>query len=698
MVLLLWLCVASITAQTRLILNSGTTTATIAGSGKDARTMTGDALSSGLGSPRAAAYDAQGNLFLVDSRNNQISRITPEGQLAIVAGTGREGYAGDGGPAIAALLDRPTAILVQPDGTLLLSDTGNHRIRSISPAGIITTIAGTGIPGNSGDNGTALTATLRSPSALLRDADNTLLIADTGNHRIRRITASGIITAVAGSGKEGNEGDDGPAASATFLRPAALLLLPDKRILIADAAAHRIRALTPAGQVTAFDTAKLRRPQSMALDSAGSLLIADADLQQLLQVANGGYAVIAGNSSQGAAANGSLNSPSSAAVDGNGSIAIADTGNHQIQHLALPTMNFGTVPAGQLSVSQALLLQNGDTAPLQITSVALSSAFVLAPGGTCGTFPIMLAAHAACSLQVAFSPNAQGASKAVGLVQISSGPPATLLLTGNGSAGTNLAASTTALSGDGAISYLGAPVQLTATVVGSLLTPPTGALTIQDGTNNIATVTLASGRATLATAALTLGQHTLRALYSGDASYASSASATIQHAVIAAPDFSINTPATSYSGSASGTVTIPISVLPLNGTLNHSATIAINGLPAGATATFLPSAFTLAGDPVAITLLIKIPTTLASAPTSKSPWIAAALVLVMLPFRRKYRAALLMTLLLSIQGCGGFRTSTTSTSSGSTTHRYTCTLTATTTGVLNDTLTHSIPLELDLTQ
>lgn len=697
---LIWLllCGFSLSAQTRLVLNAGNATTALAGNGKNASTKTGDASSSGLGSPRAVSYDTQGNLFLVDSRNNQVTRLTPDGQLTLVAGTGQEGYAGDGGPATSALLDRPSAIALQPNGALLIADTGNHRIRSIDPAGTIRTLAGTGSAGNSGDGGPATSAQLRSPAGIALDADGAVLIADTGNHRIRRINSSGVITGLAGNGKEGDTGDGGPAAAATFLRPGALLLLPDKRILIADTVAHRLRMLTPNGQIAAFDTATLRRPQGMALDPAGSLLITDADMQQLLQVAHGGYAVLAGNGSQGSATNGSLNSPSSAAVDSDGGIAIADTGNHQVQHVILPAMDFGTIPAGKQSASQALLLQNAAGDSLQITSVVLTSAFTLAPGGTCSAFPITLAAHSTCSLQITFSPAVQGPAKAVGLVQTISGPPAALLLTGTGIAGANLAASSTALTSNGSISYVGAAIQFTATVTGSLLTPPSGNLTLQDGNNSLTTVALTSGNAIVATSALTNGQHMLRAVYSGDAIYASSTSATVAQTVIAAPDFSISTPAASYSGSASGTITIPVSVLPLNGTLNHAANIAISGLPTGATATFLPSTFNLAGDPVSITLIIKVPATLASSPTNRGLWIVATLLLAVLPFKRKRAPALLLMMMsLSLQGCGGFRTTSTPTGS-STTHRYTCTITVTTTGVLTDTLTHSIPLELDLTQ
>ncbi|MEZ2345927.1 Ig-like domain repeat protein [Terriglobus sp. RCC_193] len=682
-------------SQTRLILNSGNTVATLGGSGKDGATATGDALTARFGTPRTVQYDVAGNLFVVDSRNNQVTRITPNGQLTVIAGTGREGYDGDGGQATKALLNRPVAIALRSDGTLFIADTGNHCIRSVMPNGTITTVAGIGKPGDSGDGSSAQAAKLRNPAGLAMGADGTLLIADTGNHRIRRLTTDGTIVAIAGTGKEGDSGDGGPATNATFRRPAALLVLNDGRVLIADTDARRIRILSPNGNIAPYGNTSFRSPEGMTLDASGNIVVADAQLQQVVQTAATGNSVLTGSGKQGTLATGALNSPSSVATDASGGIAISDRGNHQVQHLALPTLDFGSIPIGLTSSAQTLQLQNAGNTPLPITSIAFSPAFSITSNGTCGTLPFTLAAHAQCSLQLAFTPQTNGAAQAIGLIQSAAAPPSMLRLTGIGIPGTNLATSRIALVSDGSISYSGAPIRLTTTVAGSLLTPPTGNVVFQDGANNIATVPLTSGTAVLSTAALTAGPHTLRAIYSGDSTYATSTSASITQTVVAAPDFSLTTSATGYSGNANGSVTVPITLLPLNGTLNHATTLTISNLPSGATATFTPSTFTLGGDPVAVSLLIKIPATLA---WQSDPGVlfTALLLCGIFPLKLKRLPVFLLIFgTLTLQGCGGFRTST---GPSDNTHRYNCTITATTTGVVGDTLTHSVPVELDLTQ
>ncbi|WP_047488002.1 Ig-like domain repeat protein [Terriglobus sp. TAA 43] len=698
MALAFFVMASSAPSQTRLILNSGNTMTTLSGSGSDGKTTAGDALTTRMGTPRTVRYDAAGNLFVVDSRNNIVTRITPAGQLAVIAGTGREGYEGDGGAATNALLNRPTSIALRPDGTLFIADTGNHCIRSVSPDGTITTVTGNGKPGDSGDGRNAKTAQLRNPSGLALDADGTLLIADTGNHRIRRLAANGTIVAVAGTGKEGNSGDGESAANATFRRPTSLLALNDGKILIADTDARRIRILSPDGTIGPYGSTTFRSPEGMTLDASGNIVVADAQLQQVLQTSTTGSNTLAGNGKQGTSATGALNSPSSVATDASGGIAISDRGNHQVQHLALPTIDFGSIPVGRTSAAQTLLLQNAADTPLQIASIALSPAFSINANGNCGTPPFTLAAKAQCSLQLAFTPQANGSAQTIGLVQSASAPPSMLRLTGVGVSGTNLATSRISLVSDGSISYSGAPIKLTATVAGSLLTPPTGNVIFQDGNNNLATIPLAAGTAVLSTTVLTAGSHTLQAVYSGDSIYATSTSSSTTQTVVAAPDFSLTTSAASYSGSANNSVSIPITLLPLNGTLNHPTTLTISGLPSGATATFTPSTFTLAGDPVAVSLLIKIPATLALHPSNLTGILTALLLLGIFPLKRKRLPAfLLICCTFTLQGCGGFRT-TASTSTASNTHRYNCTITATTTGVVGDTLIHTVPVELDLTQ
>ncbi|MDA8185337.1 MAG: hypothetical protein M0035_13100, partial [Actinomycetota bacterium] len=142
--------------------------------------------------------------------------------ITTVVGTGEEGSSGDGGPATAAQLYYPRGLALAPDGSLYIADAGNHRVRRVDPSGIITTVAGTGEEGSSGDGGPATAARLRYPSALALAPDGSLYLADTSNHRVRRVDPSGIITTVAGTGEEGSSGDGGPATAAELRDPSAL--------------------------------------------------------------------------------------------------------------------------------------------------------------------------------------------------------------------------------------------------------------------------------------------------------------------------------------------------------------------------------------------------------------------------------------------------------------------------------------------
>ncbi|MGH9039191.1 MAG: SBBP repeat-containing protein, partial [Acidimicrobiia bacterium] len=148
----------------------------------------------GLRAPRTLAVDGVGHVLVTDTENHRIVRIEPSGTMSVVAGTGRAGDAGDGGPATAAELQDPHGIAVDRAGNIYVADSPNHRIRRIDRAGIITTVAGTGSSGFSGDGGPATAARLNRPRNLLATADGSLIIADTDNRRIRRVDPAGIIT------------------------------------------------------------------------------------------------------------------------------------------------------------------------------------------------------------------------------------------------------------------------------------------------------------------------------------------------------------------------------------------------------------------------------------------------------------------------------------------------------------------------
>lgn len=203
------------------------------------------AVQSALRDPRgvALARDVSGALYIADTGNHRICRVSKDGIITTVAGTGQPGYSGDGGPALQARLNSPSSVAVTGDGTLLIADTGNHAVRRVRPDGTIETIAGTGTPGFSGDGGPAVQARLREPLSVATAVDGTIFIADTGNHRIRKIGTDGVISTLAGTGVQGLYGDGGPASSAALDTPTDVSVGRDGTLYIADTGNRVIRAV-----------------------------------------------------------------------------------------------------------------------------------------------------------------------------------------------------------------------------------------------------------------------------------------------------------------------------------------------------------------------------------------------------------------------------------------------------------------------
>lgn len=205
----------------------------------------GLATSAQLCSPSAVATDPQGNLYIADGQNPRIREVFPVGLITTVAGNGAAGYSGDNGPAIRAQLDGPTGVAMDTSGNLYIADTINNRVRKVSSNGTITTIAGTGTSGFSGDGGPATAALLFSPEAVAVDLTGNVYIADSANRRIR-LVAGGIITTIAGGAYTGF-GDGDPAYGANLFAPSAVLVDTSGNIYVADTANHLVRLLTPEG-------------------------------------------------------------------------------------------------------------------------------------------------------------------------------------------------------------------------------------------------------------------------------------------------------------------------------------------------------------------------------------------------------------------------------------------------------------------
>ena len=215
---------------------------TFAGSTAGYRDGTGSAAQ--FNGPTAITLDAQGNLYVTEDVNHRIRKITPEGVVTTVAGSGIKGFTN--GAAAIAQFSKPSGILVDAEGMIFVADRDNNRIRKITPEGIVSTFAGSGEWDYA--DGTGAAAKFRSPSGLSIDADGNLIVSDTDNHRIRKITMAGVVSTIAGNGTAGTANGVGTAAQLHF--PWDTAITPDGVVIVADYQNHLIRMIAPDGKVT----------------------------------------------------------------------------------------------------------------------------------------------------------------------------------------------------------------------------------------------------------------------------------------------------------------------------------------------------------------------------------------------------------------------------------------------------------------
>jgi hypothetical protein len=318
----------------------------------------GPATSAFMALPWGVATTADGGFVVSDMNWSQVRRVSPNGTITRLAGTNRNGFNGDGGAATSAELNMPMGLAVQPDGGVLIADSNNHRIRRVSPSGTMTTVAGNGVEGFSGDGGSATAAKLDLPVDVAATRDGGFLIADYGNDRIRRVSASGTITTVAGTGADGFSGDGGPATSAKLGFPDSVSATADGGYLISDYEFNRVRRVSPAGTITtvagsgglgqggfAGDGGPALGARFDSISDAvespdGGLLISDTGNNRVRRVSpSGTVSTVAGiggwlggfSGDGGLAALAQLSGPSGLAVTANGGLVIADTSNHRVR-------------------------------------------------------------------------------------------------------------------------------------------------------------------------------------------------------------------------------------------------------------------------------------------------------------------------------------------------------------------------------
>ena len=341
--------------------SSGSTGTIVTAVGNGTQGYSGDngpAAAAMLSQPYGVAVDSAGDVFIADLGNNVVREVVKAtGAIITIAGNGTQGYSGDNGPATAARLYDPAGVAVDSAGNVFIPELGNNVIREVVKAtGVITTFAGNGTYGYSGDNGAAKSAKLASPNGVAVDAAGNLFIADTGNHLVREvIKATGVIITVAGNGTNGYTGDNGPATSAALGYPEGVAVDAVGDLFIADAGTDVVREVVKAtgniitvagngsfgysGDNGAATAAKLFDPFGVAVDAIGDLFIADTVNNAVREVvkATGNIVTAAGNGTQGysgdngPATAAKLFNPYGVAVDAAGNLFVADRYNNVIR-------------------------------------------------------------------------------------------------------------------------------------------------------------------------------------------------------------------------------------------------------------------------------------------------------------------------------------------------------------------------------
>ena len=554
--------------------------------------------------PTALAYDAAGNLFIAEGEAHLIQRLTPSGELTVVAGTGVQGFAGDGGPAILAKLDSPSGVALDAGGDLFIADTHNHAIRRVDAgSGVISTVvktprpvalavnslgvlvyadqmlnellradtggvtllAGNGIEGFAGDGGPATAASLDMPSGLAFDFQGNLFLADSHNQRVRRVDArTGIITTVAGSGAFGFDGEGAPAPGVRLALPRGLAVDAGGNVFVADSANNRVRRI-------------------------------DAMSGIMTTVAGSGVqgTSIGGTLAVGAA----LDTPRAVGLDGAGLTTLADTRNNRVAQ----------VDAAQKLQTIAGVGVVSGVAARQRTSTVLDASL------------------------------------------------GTLVTSGKG--------------------------------------VPAGVVQLVDGTLPLMSQLLVNGRASFTSVALSSGAHTLSSAYMGNGTYLPSTSAPMVVTIGSAPaaDFTLATSGGTTAPSLPATFGFLLT--PTGSPIPSTVQLSAAGLPSGSFASFNPAYLVPPTSPSAFTMTIGP----AVAAGEAAPWVGLACAVLLLAGRRRRGVVCgLMPLCLMLTACGD-RTNVQSTKAAAV-RTYVVAVSATATSATGLTLLHTAQVTLVLAQ
>ncbi len=372
--------------QTRII-------TTVAGDGYGAGTgrggFSGDggaATNAKLAQPRGVAVDLAGNIYIGDAENYVIRKVSPSGIISTIAGIpGSSGYSGDGGPALSAKLSGLFGICIDNSGNLFFADL--QRIRKISTSGTITTVAGNGTAGYSGDGGNATAATIYNPYGLAVDAVGNLYIAEQLNNLVRKVSPSGIISTFAGMGTPSYSGDGGNATAAMLRQPESVAVDNSGNVFIADAGNNVIRKVSTSGIISTVagtgllsdggdggpaTAANIQSPVGVAVDATGNIYIAEYLSSVRMVNTSGIISTIAGNGTAGYSGDGGPAVEAefyytwSLCLDGGGNIFVGDADNNVIRKISPAYLS---VDQTELHNSSISIVPNPNTGAFTINAI-----------------------------------------------------------------------------------------------------------------------------------------------------------------------------------------------------------------------------------------------------------------------------------------------------------------------------------------
>ena len=572
-------CFAAIaeSAVAQITLPAASDIKTLAGNGTAGYSGDGGAATSAeLYRPGGVAVDTVGNLYISDMLNNRVRKVTAStGTITTIAGNGTLGHTGDGGLATSAELDSPTGVAVDASGNVYIADWENNRIRKVTVStGIITTIAGNGTAGYSGDGGAATSAELDMPYDIALDSSGNIYIADSDNSRVRKITAStGIITTIAGNGTAGYSGDGAAATSAKLDLPTGVGVDSSGNVYIADELNFRVRKVTVStgvistiagngtsgysGDGGAATSAELKYPSSVILDASGNIYIADSNNNRIRKVTSGTITTFAGNGTQGfsgdggAATSAELYRPGALALDTTGDLYFPDSFNNRVRVVGATPPPPPTVTS--LSRTSAALDTSGSITVTGTNLATATSATIT--GGVTATVSNPTSTQVTVNFTIpgTATPGAQTLT-----VKTTGGTSNTETFT------VEPDSTTTVLTSSLNPSLYDQSVILSATVSSPGGVAPTGTVLFYDGTGEIGSESILNGgNAALTVSSLSVGTHTLKAVYQGSSTDLGSTSATISQVVNQDPTATAVTlsPANSYQGS------------PVNATIDVTDTV-----------------------------------------------------------------------------------------------------------------------------